>query len=68
MNTTTTNEPLATLSRIPGERQFPYRTFYYTIAQMGFDRGQRVYVGKSQWRTLAEAQAAVDAWNAVHSI
>ncbi len=64
--TTIPNEPLATFTRIPGNGQFPWRVFFYTVAKMGFDRGQRVYMGKSQFAGEAEARAAVDAWNSAH--
>ena len=51
----------ATVShRIPNT-DFPYRVFYYSPG-MGFDAGDLVYVGRSQWRTLEEAQAEAEKW------
>ena len=46
--------------RIP-ETDFPYRVFYYSPG-MGFDAGTLVSVGRSEWRTLEEAQAEAEKW------
>ena len=51
----------ATVShRIP-DTAFPYRVFYYSPG-MGFDAGTLVFVGRSEWRTLEEAQAEAEKW------
>ena len=46
--------------RIP-DVAFPYRVFYYSPG-MGFDAGTLVFVGRSEWRTLEEAQAEAKKW------
>ena len=46
--------------RIP-DTAFPYRVFYYSPG-MGFDAGTLVSVGRSEWRTLEEAQAEAENW------
>ena len=65
MKTQTTElKSKATVShRIP-DTAFPYRVFYYSPG-MGFDAGNLVYVGRSQWRTLEEAQAEAEKWTEV---
>lgn len=50
--------------RIP-DTDFHYRVFYYSPG-MGFDAGNLVYVGRSEWRTLEEAQAEAEKWEGAH--
>jgi len=48
--------------KIPG-KAFPFRVFYYAPG-MGFDRGNLVYVGRSDFRFKDEADAAAVKWEA----
>jgi hypothetical protein len=56
----------ATVSdRIP-DTEFPYRVFCYSPG-MGFNTVQLVYVGRNEYRTLAEATEAAAEWEKAHA-